>query len=145
MSTAQGWSVFERRVAWVDTDPSGAYQFTAAIRYVEEAEVSLLRELGILDLLYPHLPRVAVEASYRRPCYFEDVVQVLIRVSRMGESSIQYAFRLQLPDGTRCADGSLTAVFVGTRGEPTKLPEVARRTLDSRFAIDRVVGDRLDA
>jgi acyl-CoA thioesterase FadM len=145
MTTSHGWFVLERRVAWVDTDPSGAYQFTAAIRYVEDTEISMLRELGILDLLYPHLPRVAVQASYRRPCYFEEVVQVLIRVSRLGESSIEYEFRLQLPDGTRCAEGSMTAVFVGSSGQPTTLPEEARRTLDARFAVDPLVGERVDA
>jgi acyl-CoA thioester hydrolase len=140
VSIGKPWFTVDRRVAWVDSDPSGAYQFTAAIRYVEDAEITMLRELGILDLLYPHLPRVAVQASYRRPCYFEEVVQVLVRVSRMGQSSIEYEFRLQLPDGTLCAEGSMTAVFIGTSGQPTRLPEEARRVLDDRFLLDPVAG-----
>lgn len=140
MSIREPWFTVDRRVAWVDSDPSGAYQFTAAIRYVEDAEITMLRELGILDLLYPHLPRVAVQASYRRPCYFEEVVHVLVRVSRMGQSSIEYEFRLQLPDGRLCAEGSMTAVFIGTSGQPTRLPEEARRVLDDRFLLDPVAG-----
>ena len=142
---ATTWFTHERRVAWVDTDPSGAYQFTAGIRYAEEAEIAMLRELGVLEVLYPHLPRVSVGADFRRPCYFEELVLVRIRVAALGTSSVSYVFRLELPDGTLCADGRMSAVFIGADGQPTELPSVARQALTKLLVPTPPGGERVDA
>lgn len=134
MNEPTDWFTYVRRVAWVDTDPSGAYQFTAALKYAAEAEIALLREVGVLDELYPHLPRVAVRADFRRACVFDETVSVKIRVARCGTTSLSYEFRLEQTDGTLCAEGELVAAFVDASGRPTALPEIARTALtDIRF------------
>jgi acyl-CoA thioesterase FadM len=129
MTSHDSWFTHVRRVAWVDTDPSGAYQFTAALRYAEEAEIAMLRDQGILELLYPHLPRISVGANFHRPCVFEELIHVRIRVIRCGTSSISYEFRLEQADGALCADGQMSAVFVDDRGRPAPVPPIARQAL----------------
>lgn len=126
------WHTSRRRVAWSDTDPSGAYQFTAAMRYVEDAEVELLRELGVLDQLYPHIPRVAVEARFLRPCYFEELLDIDVRVTRVGRSSISYAFRIRGAAAVR-AEGTLVSAYVGSGGTPAPVPAEARAVLRAAF------------
>ena len=69
-------TVHKRRVAWADVDPSGAWHFTAALTYVEEAEIELLRRAGVLDIINSHLPRIYIRADFKRPAYFDDVVIV---------------------------------------------------------------------
>jgi YbgC/YbaW family acyl-CoA thioester hydrolase len=129
MTGGARWFDLERRVGWVDVDPSGAYQFTAAIRYAEEAEIAMLRELGILDVLYPHLPRVSVSADFHRPCHFDDLVTVRVRVEALGTSSLAFRFRLELPDGALCAEGRTKVVHLGADGRPAAVPEPVREAL----------------
>lgn len=136
-SPADEWFTVERRVGWPDTDPSGAWQFTAALRYVEEAEISLLRSRGVLDALYPHLPRVAVRSDYRQPAFFDDAVRVRVRIEALGVSSVTVGFRIDSIDGAELASGAITSVYVGGDGTPAPLPEGARSALAPAASPDR--------
>lgn len=128
MTGADGWFAYRRRVGWTDVDPSSNYQFTAALRYVEEAEVAMLREAGLLEVLYPHLPRTFVRADFRAPARFGDEVTVQIRPRRLGHSSIEYEFRVC--KGERlCAEGSLGAALIGEDGTSAALPDMVRERL----------------
>ena len=132
MTEPTDWFTYTRRVGWGDTDPSGAYQFTAALRYAEEAEIAMLREHGILAELYPHMPRVAVRADFRHACMFDETIHVKIRVARCGNSSLTYEFRLELADGTLCAAGEMVAAFIDGTGRAALLPATARKALSMR-------------
>ncbi|MGN6782023.1 MAG: acyl-CoA thioesterase [Marmoricola sp.] len=140
LATADDWFSLERRVGWVDVDSSGAYQFTTAIRYAEECEIAMLRELGILDLLYPHLPRVSVHADFIRPCHFDDLVSVRVRVESLGSSSLTFGFRLELPGNVLCAAGRTSVVHLGPEGTPTRVPDQAREALSAYTAPRDTVG-----
>lgn len=145
-ATAGGWFSLERRVGWVDVDPSGAYQFTTAIRYAEECEIAMLRELGILDLLYPHLPRVSVHVDFLRPCHFDDLVTVRVRVDALGTSSLTFGFRLELPGSVLCAVGRTSVVHLGPEGTPMRVPDQAREALSAYTApADAFGGSDVDA
>jgi acyl-CoA thioesterase FadM len=58
---------YKRRLSWADCDPTGLWRFTSALSFAEEAEVSLLREAGVLESLYGRLPRVQVDYTTWRP------------------------------------------------------------------------------
>lgn len=120
-----------RRVGWVDVDPSQNYQFTAALRYVEEAEIAWMRDLGILDVLYPHLPRTFVQADFLAPARFDDSVLVSLSVDSVGRSSVQYRFELTTR-ATRCATGRFGVAYVGADGRAAPLPQQARAALDQQ-------------
>lgn len=120
---------YQRRVGWSDVDCAGIWTFVAALRYVEEAEVELLRRVGVLGEVYPHLPRAHVEATYVRPVGFDAIVMVELDVARVGTSSIQYQFRILTDNGEIAAKGSLRVVYVGGNGRPSKLPVAVREAL----------------
>lgn len=122
------WFRDTRLVAWSDTDPSGAYTFLAALRYVEDTEIALLRSLGVLDELYPHLPRIYVEAQYRAPVQFGDKIVTELAISRLGLSSVHFVFRLTHL-GSVCADGRLGVAYVGPDYRAKDLPKHIRSVL----------------
>lgn len=133
--TAPGTFEYRRQVAWTEVDPSGNYQFSAALRYAEEAEIALLRELGLLGRLYPHLPRTFVRADFRAPAHFGDEVTVAIRVGRVGRSSVEFDFELRR-GATLCAEGTLGSANVGPDGSAVPLAEDVAARL-ARFADER--------
>lgn len=103
--------VVERRVEWTDTDAAGHYHHSTVIRWVEAAEAVLLRRLG-LSHLFGSTPRVHFEADYRARLWFGEAVRTELRVTKVGTSSLHYAFTVRGepgpagPDGTDGGDGT---------------------------------------
>jgi acyl-CoA thioester hydrolase len=129
---AGGWFTITRRVAWADTDTSRAWAFTVAQRYAEEAEVAFLTDADVLELLYPHLPRIYVEAKYVTPAYFNQEVDVDLALTRLGSSSLHLVFRI-LRGATLCAAGRVGAAYVGHDGRAAQLPGEVRAALSPRL------------
>src|SRR5918996_309047 len=120
--------VVKRRIQWVDTDASGWYHNTAALRLIEEAEHVLMDRLGILHDVISRVPRVHIRIDFRQVLRFWDEVEVAIRVEDVGETSITYGFEMR-HDGAVSADGKAIAVLVTGEGKPTPWPEEHRRLL----------------
>lgn len=123
--------VIHRRIEWSDTDASGHYHHTAAMRLFEAAETELLARLGILDEIYGRLPRVHFALDFRRVLRFRDAVEVRAAVARVGRSSIGYQFQI-VRDGEECASGEVTAALVRASGEGTEPWPAAYRELLTR-------------
>jgi YbgC/YbaW family acyl-CoA thioester hydrolase len=115
------------RVAWVDTDAGGRIHFTAAFRWAEQAETSLMREAGMLGG-WGDYPRRKVEAEYRRVLVFEDELETRIRVERLGTTSITYAWEVSR-GGEVCVEGRHTVVHVDREGAPAPIPDAIRTAL----------------
>jgi acyl-CoA thioester hydrolase len=116
------------RVAWVDTDAGGRIHFTAAFRWAEAAETSLLRSLGLLTD-WGDYPRRAVEAEYLAVLRFEDEFEIELAPERVGSSSITYGWEIRR-DGEVCIRGRHTVVHVDADGTPAPLTPEARRALE---------------
>jgi YbgC/YbaW family acyl-CoA thioester hydrolase len=103
-----------RRVEFVDTDMAGIVHFSNFFRWMESAEVEFLRSLG-LSVKLPWegeeigFPRVSASCDYLRPAYFEDVLQVAVRVQKLGRKSVTYGFEFTR-DGEVIARGRVSAV-----------------------------------
>jgi YbgC/YbaW family acyl-CoA thioester hydrolase len=103
-----------RRVEFVDTDMAGIVHFSNFFRWMESAEVELLRSLG-LSVKLPWegeeigFPRVSASCDYLRPAYFEDVLEVAVRVQRIGRKSVTYGFEFTR-GGEVIARGRVSAV-----------------------------------
>jgi acyl-CoA thioester hydrolase len=98
----------ERRVEWSDTDAAGHQHYTSILRWAEAAEAQLLRDLD-LEWLFGRIPRVRHEVDYRGRLWFGQVVRTRLWVVRLGRTSIRYGFTVTGPDGTRAAEGTVTA------------------------------------
>src|SRR5205085_8360826 len=111
MSTA---FLTSRRVEFSDTDAAGLVHFVAFFRMMEQAEHELLRSVGLSVVMHDaegkiSWPRVAAKCDFRSAARFEDLLQIEVRIARIGERSITYAHRF-LRDGVLLATGDITAV-----------------------------------
>lgn len=107
--------IVQRRIEWTDTDASGYYHNSVAFRLFEAAETVLLERLGLLDEVYGRLPRVHLEADYKKLLSFSDVVEIRAAVAAVGQSSITYDFTVERA-GELYVTGRGVAVLVDKAG-----------------------------
>src|SRR5262245_46543913 len=103
-----------RLVEFCETDAAGIAPFPALFLYMEQAEHALFRHLGLTIISHDDQgtiswPRVEAHCDYVSAARFEDILDVAVRVSRLGEKSVTYAVEFTL-DGKTIASGRLTAV-----------------------------------
>jgi acyl-CoA thioester hydrolase len=103
-----------RRVEFCDTDMAGIIHFSNFFRYMESAEVAFLRSRGLSVTMTwgeEHLgfPRVSASCDFLRPVRFDDVVEIAVRVERVGRKSVTYGFDFS-HDGKPVARGRISAV-----------------------------------
>ena len=118
-----------RRIQWFDTDSSTKYHNTAPLRLMEEAEASLLDQLGIVRQVYGWLPRVHVTIDYLRPLRFWDEVEVDLEVADVGRASVTYTFAVRKGQDS-CAEGRVIAVYIDQEGNPQPWPYEYRLLLE---------------
>ncbi len=120
--------VVERRVEWSDTDASGHYHNTYVVRLMEAAEAALFRRLG-LQHLWGKMPRVRIEANFRRRLFFDDLVEGHLSIEHVGRSSMTYVLEVRRGDVV-VADARCVVVHVepGAEGS-TPWPDAVREQL----------------
>jgi 4-hydroxybenzoyl-CoA thioesterase/acyl-CoA thioester hydrolase len=111
MSTA---FVTSRRVEFSDTDAAGIMHFAAFFRMMEQAEHDLLRSVSLSVVMHDAAgkiswPRVAAKCDFQAAARFEEVLQIEVRIARLGKRSITYSHRF-LRDEQVLAIGEITAV-----------------------------------
>lgn len=94
------------RVYWEDTDAGGVVYYANYLKFLERARTEWLRALGVeqgpLQSLYGVLLVITgIEANYRRPARYGDLLQVTCRIIERGKVSIgfeQHIYRGQVAD-----------------------------------------------
>ena len=110
--------VWETRIRFVDTDASGRIHYTSMFRHFEVAEQEFLREAGF-PFSSPALeeysfPRVHVECDYRSELRYDDLVQIAMRVERLGRTSYTLGFAVRC-EGREAAVGRIVVVCISKR------------------------------
>lgn len=128
-------TAIERIIEWLDTDASGHYHYTAALRLFDEAETALLERLGLIKV-FGRLPRVHVSVDYQRTLWFRDRVKVRVTVEEVGRSSIRYRFSI-VSGGETCATATVVAVLLSANdGTPQPWSGEHRRLLMTAGPVD---------
>lgn len=129
--------VTTRRVEFCDTDAAGIMHFVAFFRMMEQAEHDLLRSVGLSVVQHDaegtlSWPRVAARCEFKAAARFEELLEIEVRLARLGERSITYAHRF-VRDGVVLAEGEITAVCCrmvpGKPPQPVTIPAVFREKL----------------
>lgn len=127
----------KHRVAFSETDMAGVVHFSNYFRMMEAVEHDFFRQLG-LSIVMTHealeigWPRVASSCEFFGPLRFEDEVELVMTVIKVGEKSFNYEVEF-LWEGRRVALGKMTSVCCemldsGMRAIP--IPEGIRRKLE---------------
>ena len=84
------------RVAFSDTDAQGIVYYGRYLPYMDLARVEYHRKLGLLGMEVgePGVEFVmrALNVEYHAPAVFDDEIEVLVRVARIGRTSATYEF-----------------------------------------------------
>ena len=82
------------RVGFSDTDAQGIVYYGRYLPYFDSARVEYHRHLGMLETR-PREREFVMRANtieYLAPASFDDLIEVFIRVSRIGRTSVTYDF-----------------------------------------------------
>jgi acyl-CoA thioester hydrolase len=119
-----------RRVQWMDTDAAGIWHHSVIIRWAEEAEAELHRRLGIIDETFGATPRVRTEFEFGVPVSFDDIVDISLTVTDLGQTSITYLIEVT-SDSMQIATGRMVAVLIDREsGEKRRWPDELRQALN---------------
>ena len=126
--------LYQRRVAFADTDAAGVVHFSRLLCYVEEAEHTLLAELQIplmgVEGEGGGWPRVHVDCDYFAPLRPADDVEVILMLEKVGSSSVSWNFNM-MRGGQDVAKGSVKAVRVNADGKPVEISNDWRKLFES--------------
>jgi acyl-CoA thioester hydrolase len=108
------WNV---RVGFSDTDAQGIVYYGRYLPYFDRARVEYLRDRGMLGMDigeegHEFVMR-ALAVEYHAPAVFDDLIEVYVRISRIGRTSATYeleAYRVR--DGVPLVTATQTLVLV---------------------------------
>ena len=125
--------LFELATRWADNDVYGHVNNATYYSWFDTAVNRFLIDRGVLDLAGSKVFGVVVETGcrYMKSVSFPDVVDVGVRVARMGTSSVRYElaiFRRGDPDAA--ATGNFVHVYVDRDSrKPVPIPQAVREAL----------------
>jgi YbgC/YbaW family acyl-CoA thioester hydrolase len=103
-----------RRVEFHETDMAGIVHFSNFFRYMESVEVEFLRSRGLsVAILWENepisFPRVSATCDYLKPARFDEQIDIMMTLDRLGEKSVTYGFEFAR-GGDVLARGKVTSV-----------------------------------
>lgn len=126
-----------RRIEFRDTDAAGIVHFSVFFLLMEQVEHEFLRSRGLsVHLSDEHgvisWPRVSSRCDFRSAVKFEDVLDIELQITRLGEKSVTYGVRFT-HQGRLVAEGEITSVCCRMRDhaapESIAIPEWIREKL----------------
>jgi YbgC/YbaW family acyl-CoA thioester hydrolase len=121
----------KRRVRWADADPAYRINFPRYFEYFEEGESELLRSCGVSLLNQGSeygFPRVHAECTFKRVLALDAEFTMRVTITKLGRSSIRYAFHFFDEQNELAAEGSMTIVAI-INGQAVELPASLRAAL----------------
>jgi acyl-CoA thioester hydrolase len=103
------------RVGFSDTDAQGIVYYGRYNPYFDVARVEYLRSLGLLQSRGEAGSFVmrANDVEYFAPAVFDDEIEVFVRVSRIGRTSVTFEFAAyRVPDDVLMVSAHQTLVYV---------------------------------
>ena len=127
------------KTRFYEVDLQGVVHHAEIVRYLEVGRVEYWRQLGIgyQDFLDSGLQYVVagVNCNYIKPLYFDKLITVMVRVSRISRTSITYEYLIYGEDGECAILASTVLVCLKTGG--TKPHPLPKEYLDKILAYEK--------
>ena len=115
------------RVGFSDTDAQGVVYYGRYMPYFDLARTEYHRHLGHLEIRGEFAMRASA-VEYHAPARFDDLLEVFVRIARIGRSSVTYeheAYRVE--DDALMATATQTLVLIDlTDRRPVAVPDSFR-------------------
>jgi len=116
------------RVWFSDTDAQGVVYYGRYLPYFDHARTEYHRHLGRLDVGDLEFVMRASTIEYHAPARFDDLLEIFVRVERIGRTSVTYdhaAYRLE--DDLLMVTAKQTLVLIDVeQRRPVEIPEAFR-------------------
>ncbi|MEK7727512.1 MAG: thioesterase family protein [candidate division KSB1 bacterium] len=115
-------------VRWGDIDQAGIICYGAYVRFFEIAETEFFRAVGfpyskLFERFDFWLPRVQLHFDFRQPAFLDDLLEVEIWISRIGNSSLRLEFCIRKVEGAITAEGYEVVVAIDRKNfQPMPVP-----------------------
>ncbi len=121
------------RVWFSDTDAQGVVYYGRYLPYFDNARLEYMRHLGLMSFWQgnPEFVMRALEVTYEAPARFDDLLEVFVRTTRVGRTSVACegaAYRVD-DDRLMCTTLMTLVLIDATTRRPTPIPEDYRRAI----------------
>jgi acyl-CoA thioester hydrolase len=86
------------RVWFSDTDAQGIVYYGRYLPYFDHARVEYHRHIGSVDLAGNEFVMRASNVEYHAPARFDDLLEIFVRLGRIGRTSATYEFAAYRPE-----------------------------------------------
>jgi acyl-CoA thioester hydrolase len=119
------------RVGFSDTDAQGVVYYGRYMPYFDLARVEYHRQLDLMRVESAgEFVMRAMHVEYHAPARFDDLIEVDVRVARIGTTSITYEFAAYLESDVLAVTATQTLVLVDlSERTPLPIPESFRRPI----------------
>jgi len=123
----------EIRVIFGDTDQMGVVYYANYLRFFESARAAYWRSLGKtykdLEAAQVALPVIEAHCNYKKPSYYEDLLEVDVTVGELRAASLRFVYTIRRGADV-IAEGHTRHAVIGPTGRPRALPDEFRDLLE---------------
>jgi acyl-CoA thioester hydrolase len=109
------------RVGFSDTDAQGVVYYSRYLPYFDLARTEYHRHLGAIDIRGEFAMRAST-VEYHAPAHFDDLLEVFVRVERIGTTSVTYDHAAY-----RCDEAGETDLPMATAAQTLVLIDLVER------------------
>ena len=119
------------RVGFDETDAQGVVYYGRYMPYFDFARVEYHRQLELMRVQSAgEFVMRAMHVEYHMPARFDDLIEVDVRISRIGTSSVTYEFAAYLEPDILAVTATQTLVLVDlAERTPLRIPDSFRRPI----------------
>ncbi len=121
---------YQHEVKYYECDRMGVTHHSNYVRFMEEARVDYLDQLGYgfekIEADNVFSPVVSIQCEYKSPTTFKDVIDIEVFISKVTEMKFEFTYMMRKGDKTVCTGKSLHCFI--ENGRPVaiskRLPEL---------------------
>ena len=131
---------YKHEVKYYECDRMGVTHHSNYVRFMEEARVDYLDQLGYgfekIEADNVFSPVVSIQCEYKRPTTFKDIIEIEVFISFMTETKFEFTYVMRVGEKVVCNGKSLHCFI--ENGRPVA---ISKRLPELYHAIEQVKRD----
>lgn len=119
--------MYQHTVQYYETDKMAVTHHSNYIRWMEEARIHFLSEIGWdfekLESMGIVSPIVSVSCNYKKPTTFADLVQIEVKIEEFNGIRLKLSYEMKKEEQTVCT-GTSEHCFLNTSGMPIRMKKM---------------------
>lgn len=112
-------NTYKHEVKYYECDRMGVTHHSNYVRFMEEARVDWLDQLGFgfekIEAENVFSPVVSVNCEYKHPTTFKDVIEIEVNIGKMSEMKFEFDYTMRLKDKVVCLGHSVHCFIENNR------------------------------